>query len=73
MPKETFIELKSFQLGSYIAVTIFSGFMGLLKILEKINVRPGIFTVDGYISIDQQRIYDSKRHSLPSTKLNRKN
>lgn len=73
MPKETFIELKSFQLGSYIAVTIFNnGFMGLLKILEKINVRPGIFTVDGYISIDQQRIYDSKRHLLPSTKLNRK-
>ncbi|GFW74525.1 putative transposase rhodnius neglectus [Trichonephila clavipes] len=67
--RNTFVELQTFSLGSYIAVINFNkGFSGLLSVLEALNIKIGSYTLRGYAAIDQTRIEDSKRHSLPSAK-----
>ncbi|GFY21117.1 CCHC-type domain-containing protein [Trichonephila clavipes] len=73
VPKEIFVELQTFSLGSYIAVITFNkGFKGLLSVLETLDIKIGSYTLRGYAAIDQTRIKDSKRHSLPSAKVTRK-
>ncbi|GFT35439.1 uncharacterized protein TNCV_922571 [Trichonephila clavipes] len=73
VPKEIFVELQTFSLGSYIAVITFNkGFKGLLSVLEALDIKIGSYTLRGYAAIDQTRIEDSKRHSLPSAKVTRK-
>ncbi|GFT36960.1 uncharacterized protein TNCV_175051 [Trichonephila clavipes] len=73
VPKEIFVELQTFSLGSYIAVINFNkGFSGLLSVLEALDIKIGSYTLRGYAAIDQTRIEDSKRHSLPSAKVKRK-
>ncbi|GFW62370.1 uncharacterized protein TNCV_290441 [Trichonephila clavipes] len=73
VPKEIFVELQTFSLGSYIAVITFNkGFKGLLSVLEALDIKIGSYTLRGYAAIDQTRIKDSKRHSLPSAKLQEK-
>ncbi|GFY28364.1 CCHC-type domain-containing protein [Trichonephila clavipes] len=73
VPKEIFVELQTFSLGSYIAVITFNkGFKGLLSVLEALDIKIGSYTLRGYAAIDQTRIEDSKRHSLPSAKVKRK-
>ncbi|GFX74321.1 uncharacterized protein TNCV_3452691 [Trichonephila clavipes] len=73
VPKEIFVELQTFSLGSYIAVITFNkGFKGLLSVLEALDIKIGSYTLRGYAAIDQTRIKDSKRHSLPSAKVTRK-
>ncbi|GFT43444.1 uncharacterized protein TNCV_814981 [Trichonephila clavipes] len=73
VPKEIFVELQTFSLGSYIAEINFNkGFTGLLSVLEALNVKIGSYTLRGYAAIDQTRIEDSKRHSSPSAKVTRK-
>ncbi|GFW07131.1 uncharacterized protein TNCV_3693261 [Trichonephila clavipes] len=74
VPKEIFVELQTFSLGSYKAVITFNkGFKGLLSVLEALDIKIGSYTLRGYAAIDQTRIKDSKRHSLPSAKVTRKN
>ncbi|GFX39413.1 uncharacterized protein TNCV_2667751 [Trichonephila clavipes] len=65
VPKEIFVELQTFSLGSYIAVM-------LLSVLEALDIKIGSYTLRGYAAIDQTRIKDSKRHTLPSAKVTRK-
>ncbi|GFW05547.1 uncharacterized protein TNCV_437281 [Trichonephila clavipes] len=73
VPKEIFVELQTFSLGTYIAVINFNkGFTGLLSVLEALDIKIGSYTLRGYAAIDQTRIEDSKRHSLPSAKVTRK-
>ncbi|GFW71476.1 uncharacterized protein TNCV_3460021 [Trichonephila clavipes] len=73
VPKEIFVELQTFSLGSYIAVINFNkDFTGLLSVLEALDIKIGSYTLRGYAAIDQTRIEDSKRHSLPSAKVTRK-
>ncbi|GFV26839.1 uncharacterized protein TNCV_3455101 [Trichonephila clavipes] len=73
VPKEIFVELQTFSLGSYIAVITFNkGFKGLLSVLEALDIKIGSYTLRGYAAIDQTRIEDSKRHSLPSAKVTKK-
>ncbi|GFV15802.1 uncharacterized protein TNCV_987851 [Trichonephila clavipes] len=73
VPKEIFVELQTFSLGSHIAVINFNkGFTGLLSVLEALDIKIGSYTIRGYAAIDQTRIEDSKRHSLPSAKITRK-
>lgn len=73
VPKETFIELKTFSLGAYLAVIIFNkGFNGLLDVLKALGINAGYYTLRDYRSLDIIRVNDSKRHSLPDTKSARK-
>ncbi|GFX35753.1 uncharacterized protein TNCV_745461 [Trichonephila clavipes] len=73
VPKEIFVELQTFSLVSYIAVIYFNkGFTRLLSVLEALDIKIGAYTLRGYAAIDQTRIEDSKRHSLPSAKDKRK-
>ncbi|GFT81712.1 uncharacterized protein TNCV_3675181 [Trichonephila clavipes] len=73
VPKEIFVELQTFSLGSYIAVITFNkGFKGLLSVLEALDIKIGSYTLRGYAAIDQTCIEDSKRNSLPSAKVTRK-
>lgn len=73
IPKEVFVEFTTFCLGSNIAVIQFNnGYMGFIKVLELLNIVPGVYTLQGYKSIDSDRIVDSKRHSLQSAKVTRK-
>ncbi|GFX49694.1 uncharacterized protein TNCV_1637321 [Trichonephila clavipes] len=44
----------------------------LLSVLEALDIKIGSYTLRGYAAIDQTRIEDSKRHSLPSAKVKRK-
>ncbi|GFX00658.1 uncharacterized protein TNCV_2236651 [Trichonephila clavipes] len=73
VPKEIFVELQTFSLGSYIAVINFNkDFSGLLSVLEALDIKIGSYTLRGYAAIDRTRIEDSKRYSLPSAKVKRK-
>ncbi|GFT77981.1 uncharacterized protein TNCV_4494691 [Trichonephila clavipes] len=45
---------------------------GLLSVLESLDIKIGSYTLRGYAAIDQTRIEDSIRHSLPSAKVKRK-
>ncbi|GFV34809.1 uncharacterized protein TNCV_1451131 [Trichonephila clavipes] len=73
VPKETFIELKTFSLGAYIAVIIFNkGFNDLLKVLNALGINAGYYTLRDYKSFDIIRVSDSKEHSLPRSKSARK-
>ncbi|GFW55502.1 uncharacterized protein TNCV_118861 [Trichonephila clavipes] len=73
VPKEIFVELQTFSLGSYIAVINFNkGFSELLSVLEALDIKIGSYNLRGYAAIDQTRIEDSKRHSLPNAKVKRK-
>lgn len=73
VPKETFVSLKILKLGAYDSVIQFnSGYEGCLKVLDKLNINPGHFTLSGYRKLDRMRITDSKRHSTPASKKNRK-
>ncbi|GFV12414.1 uncharacterized protein TNCV_3078721 [Trichonephila clavipes] len=65
VPKEMFVELQTFSLGSYIAVINFNkGFTGLLSVLEALDIKIGSYILRGYAAIDQTRIEDSKRQTL---------
>ncbi|GFT62223.1 uncharacterized protein TNCV_1701171 [Trichonephila clavipes] len=48
------------------------GFTRLLSVLEALDIKIGSYILRGYAAIDQTRIEDSKRHSLPSAKVTRK-
>ncbi|GFW59984.1 CCHC-type domain-containing protein [Trichonephila clavipes] len=74
VPKEIFVELQTFSLGSHIAVINFNKgfFTRLLSVLEALDIKIGPCTIRGYAAIDKTRIEDSKRHSLPSAKITRK-
>ncbi|GFW80259.1 uncharacterized protein TNCV_65911 [Trichonephila clavipes] len=46
VPKEIFVELQTFSLGSYIAVINFNkGFTGLLSVLEALDIKIGSYTL----------------------------
>lgn len=73
LPKLHFVELKTLQLGSYIAVLQFNdGAKGILSVLKKLHLQTGSYMLSGLESTDFARISDSKRKSLPQAKTQRK-
>lgn len=73
IPKQTFVEFKTFQLGAYIALLQFNqGAKGILSVIENLGLTPDHRVVQQFNLIDKRRIHDSKRHSLPEAKLLRK-
>ncbi|GFX33321.1 uncharacterized protein TNCV_811831 [Trichonephila clavipes] len=73
LPKEVFVEHQILRLGSYIAVVQFNnGFQGLISILNEMGIVSGYYTVRGQKPFDNERIADSKRHSLPTAKTCRR-
>ncbi|GFX74133.1 uncharacterized protein TNCV_490971 [Trichonephila clavipes] len=73
VPKETFIQLKTFSLGAYLAIIIFNkGFNGLLEVMKALGINAGYYTLRDYKSFDIIRVSDSKRHSLPCSKSHKK-
>ncbi|GFU11867.1 uncharacterized protein TNCV_1163201 [Trichonephila clavipes] len=72
--KETFVELLTLQFGSFLAVLQFNdGSKGILSALEYLHIPMGSFILKGFSKVDDERIVDSERHSLPITKNKRNN
>ncbi|GFW84734.1 uncharacterized protein TNCV_1814641 [Trichonephila clavipes] len=70
VPKEIFVELQKFSLGSHIAVINFNKvFTGLLSVLEALGIKIGSYTIRGYAAIDKTRIEDSKRPIFAQFKI----
>lgn len=73
IPKEVFVELQTLRLGALIAVIQFNdGIKGVATILNELGISTGHFTQIGCTVLDSTRIADSKRHSLPLAKNNRR-
>lgn len=73
LPKSTFIEIKTLQLGAYLAVLQFNkGMKSVIEVLEAMGIETGKHTLKGLNLIDIERINDSRRHSLPDAKIIRK-
>ncbi|GFT41462.1 uncharacterized protein TNCV_3942251 [Trichonephila clavipes] len=73
IPKETFVELLTLQFGAFLAVLQFNdGSKGILSVLEYLHIPMGYFILKGFSKVDDGRIVDSDRHSLPTTKNKRK-
>lgn len=73
LPKETFVEMQTMMLGVKLAVLIYnSGYLGLLPVFEQLGVSVEQNMITNYFKIDDERIKNSKRHSLSSAKLTRK-
>ncbi|GFX82346.1 uncharacterized protein TNCV_2870271 [Trichonephila clavipes] len=72
VPKEIFVELQTFSLGSYIAVINFNKVFRAIVCIRSPRYKIGSYTLRGYAAIDQTCIEDSKRHSLPSAKVKEK-
>ncbi|GFX33682.1 uncharacterized protein TNCV_1933491 [Trichonephila clavipes] len=73
LPKEVFVEHQTLRLGAYIAVVQFNnGFQGLISILNEMGIVSGYYTIRGQKIFDNERIADSKRHSLPTAKTCRR-
>ncbi|GFU84186.1 uncharacterized protein TNCV_3277971 [Trichonephila clavipes] len=72
IPKETFVELLTLQFGAFLAVLQFNdGSKGILSVLEYLHPN-GLFHSEGFSKVDDERIVDSERHSLPTTKTREK-
>lgn len=73
VPKSTFVELKTLQLGAYLAVLQFNkGMSSVITVLESMGITTGQYMLKGLCQIDKERIHDSRRHSLPESKVVRK-
>ncbi|GFU75908.1 uncharacterized protein TNCV_2052721 [Trichonephila clavipes] len=73
IPKETFVELLTLQFGAFLAVLQFNdGSKGILSVLEYLHIPMGYFILKGFSKVDDERIVDSERHSLPTTKKQEK-
>ncbi|GFV63197.1 uncharacterized protein TNCV_2077291 [Trichonephila clavipes] len=71
--KEVFVEHQTLRLGAYIAVVQFNnGFQGLISMLNEMGIVSGYYTIQGQKIFDNERIADSKRHSLPTAKTCRR-
>lgn len=73
LPKETFVQQKTLELGAHIAVLLFnSGYLGLLPVFNFLEISIDPLMLQNYVGIDKDRIRKSRRQSLPATKLFRK-
>ncbi|GFS72583.1 uncharacterized protein TNCV_4135861 [Trichonephila clavipes] len=73
IPKYIFVELQTLKLGAHMAVIQFNkGFRGLLDVLNQAQIQVGVNTVSGFAQLDEERINESKRHSLSEVKTSRK-
>lgn len=73
LPKETFVGLQTLLLGAHIAVLLFnSGYLGILPIFSALGIPYEEKIVLNYLGMDKMRVMNSKRHSLPSSKMARK-
>ncbi|GFV18687.1 uncharacterized protein TNCV_4755741 [Trichonephila clavipes] len=65
IPKDIFVELQTLKLGAHMAVIQFNkGFRRLLDVLNQAQIQVGVNTVSGFAQLDEERINESKRHSL---------
>lgn len=66
LPKSTFTEIKSLQLGASLAVLQFNkGMKSVIEVLEAMGRETGKCTLMGLNLLAKERINDSLRHSLP--------
>lgn len=73
LPKETFVGLQTMLLGANVAVLLFnSGYLGLLPVFKSLGISVEKKMIMNYLSFDNERISNSRRHSLPSAKRARK-
>lgn len=73
IPKETFVELSTLQLGINLAVILFnSGYAGLIPLFKELGLEISKEVLSSFWNIDKSRIADCKRHSMKSAKLARK-
>ncbi|GFU85582.1 hypothetical protein TNCV_476021 [Trichonephila clavipes] len=73
VPKEIFVELQTFSLGSYIAVITFNkGFKGLLSALEALDIKIGSYTLRGYAAIGSNSYRGLKNDTLAQCKSYKK-
>ncbi|GFS29931.1 hypothetical protein TNIN_483601 [Trichonephila inaurata madagascariensis] len=60
-------------LGAHMAVIQFNkGFRGLLDVLNQAQVQVDANTEKGFAQLDEERVSESKRHSLSEVKTSRK-
>ncbi|GFU72421.1 uncharacterized protein TNCV_933721 [Trichonephila clavipes] len=63
----------SIDTGAHMAVIQFNkGFRGLLDVLNQAQIQVGVNTVSGFAQLDEERINESKRHSLSEVKTSEK-
>lgn len=68
--RKLFTEIQTLQFGSYLSLVQFNaGFCGHLEVFKELDILPGNYTLKAYGDFDKERINDSRRHSLPATKL----
>ncbi|GFU59635.1 uncharacterized protein TNCV_3186061 [Trichonephila clavipes] len=73
IPKDIFVELQTLRLGAHMAVIQFNkGFQGFLDVLNQAQVQVGANTERGFAQLDEERVSESKRHSLSEVKTSRK-
>ncbi|GFV35537.1 uncharacterized protein TNCV_3205681 [Trichonephila clavipes] len=73
IPKDIFVELQTLRLGAHMVVIQFNkGFRELLVVLNRAQVQVGANTVRGFAQLDEERVNESKRHSLSDVKTSRK-
>ena len=73
IPKTRYVSLTQLELGEYDAVANFNiGKKASLLIYEKMNLIPGMFTLQGCNTINRKRVFTSKYKEMVSTKKRRK-
>ncbi|GFU58396.1 uncharacterized protein TNCV_58081 [Trichonephila clavipes] len=73
IPKDIFVELQTLRLGAHMAVIRFNkGFRGFLDVLSQVQVQVGANTEKGFAQLDEERVSESKRHSLSEVKTSGK-
>ncbi|GBN24515.1 hypothetical protein AVEN_245861-1 [Araneus ventricosus] len=73
IPKETFVEFNTLELGVNMAFIQFNkGFNGFRALLAELSISVGENTAIGFTAFDKERVNESRRHSLTCHKVARK-
>ncbi|GFY02785.1 uncharacterized protein TNCV_3506651 [Trichonephila clavipes] len=71
--KDIFVELQTMRLGAHMAVIQFNkGLRGMLDVLDHAQIQVSANTEKGSAQLDEERVSESKRHSLSEVKTSRK-
>ncbi|GFT98066.1 uncharacterized protein TNCV_3362721 [Trichonephila clavipes] len=72
IPKDIFVKLQTLRLRAHMAVIKFNKcFRGLLDVLNQAQVQVGANTERCFAQLDEERVSESKRHSLSEVKTSR--
>ena len=73
IPKSTFISLKQLKFGVYDAVSNFNmGRKASILLFEKLNMIPGVYTIEGCAMLNAKRVSMSKYKNIEKVKLRHK-